>query len=669
MKTLVTPGVRPKIAPPPFPPYDWQQPIIKDMVQTIVEGKSGLVIQPTATGKSVEAAFTARACILLHKMKGLYLYNENEGLAQARKKFQQIFAGNGIKCASYFGYGKDDFVHESDMVFASFQSLNSQYGKWYMNFAKDHFDFVIVNEAHHSQADTYREVIKYFECGKIGMTATEKRADGRDIRDLFPHIICEIYLEEAIARGWVAKLHYLVKSSGLSTQRLKKICDGMIEDGKRISIKQLNENIFVEKLDRQMLKEIYEYSFPSDDMPRQTLLFCENINHAKHMLKLLLEDQKLAGTVHSKQSDGKNRETMDAFRTGQIQFLISIDKLNEDIDVPEAEVGVFIRATDSETVFFQQLGRLLRLSGKKKMAYVLDFVANLDRIIMVQEIKMRVKEKAKQFGQDILEDSLMHISGEGFEFSFSEELRDILQVLQLIRQGFYSTWQEAGAAAKEIGISSLAEYSLLYKKDLRLPSTPNDYYANFPNWYEFLGKEKPLFYGTWQEASEAAKRLGVIYGREYIEKYKGDSYLPSSPHSFYEDFPGWEKFLGTDPYPTWQEASEAAKRLGIKSNRDYRRKYEEDVRLRASPEKFYSDFPGFPVFLGNTTKNNSSKNLAYPTWREAADAAKKIGVKTREDYRLKYKEDKKLYGSPDKFYSDFPGWKEFLNVINQNTLI
>jgi superfamily II DNA or RNA helicase len=433
MKTLVSPGVKAKIAPPPFLPYDYQEPIIKDMVQTIVEGKSGLVIQPTATGKSVEAAFTARACILLHGMKGLYLYNENEGLAQARKKFQEIFAANPIKCASYFGYGKEDLVHEADMVFASFQSLNSQHGKWYLNFVKDHFGFVIVNEAHHSQADTYKEVIEYFECGKIGMTATEKRMDGRDIRDLFPHIICEIRIEEAIARKWVAIIEYHVLLSGLSTQKLKKICAEWIEEGKHISIKQLNENIFVEMYNQEVLKEIYKYAFPEDGSPRQVLLFCENIDHVKEMLRLLLEDGMSAGAIHSKQFQSKNRTVMNGFRAGEVQFLVSVNKLNEDIDLPDAEVAALLRSTDSETVFTQQFGRLLRKSKRKEKAIYLDFVANADRIIAIQNMVQKIEDFVIKTGDGLLQRGLMRVVGHGFDFSFSDELRDIMTILSLMR--------------------------------------------------------------------------------------------------------------------------------------------------------------------------------------------------------------------------------------------
>ncbi len=490
METLTNSGIKTNFLPPPFHPYNFQIPVIKKMVQVVLEGKDGLVIQPTATGKSVEAAFAARACILLHQKRGLYLYSENEGLQQARLKFSEIFANNGVVCANFFGYGRDEFVHRADMVFASFQSLNSHHGKWYKTFEKNHFDFIIVNEAHHSHAVTYKEVVDYFECPKIGMTATERRMDGKDIREIFPEIITEIRLEEAIVNRWVTAIEYHVLSNGLSTQALKQICKEVLEEGKRISIKQLNENIFVEMLDNEMLTEVYKYAFPVNSAPKQTLFFCENITHAKVVLKLLKRDGKSAEAIHSKQPQSKNRSIIKDFRSGKIQFLLSVDKLNEDIDVPNAEIGVFLRATDSETVFWQQLGRLLRRTEWKEKAIILDFVANVERIIMVQQMVKTIEDFATKGGEDLFQRTLMHVKGEGFDFSFSNELKNIFEVFKVLKSGHYPTWEEASAVAIKAGIQSSDDYSNNYKKvDYRLPSSPTEQYVNFPGWNVFLKRE------------------------------------------------------------------------------------------------------------------------------------------------------------------------------------
>jgi superfamily II DNA or RNA helicase len=487
-----SPKGRGKILPPPFVPYDYQAPIIKKMVDRVLQRKNGLIIQPTATGKSVEAAFTARTLALFHNKKGLYLYDENEGLNQARLRFEEIFNGNPIVCANFFGYGKDDHVMESDMVFASFQSLNNHHGKSYLRFEQNHFDYIIVNEAHHGQAITYKEVLNYFQCPKIGMTATPERMDGRDIMEIFDEVIHEMKLEQAIVKAWIAQIEYHIMSHGLSTQKLKKICHEVLEEGKRISVKQLNETIFIEALDSEVKQEIYRYAFPVAGKPRQTLIFCENIDHADYFLKQLQEDNVLVDCVHSRRTPAKNRNIMEKFRKGEIQFLLSVDKLNEDIDVPNVELGIFLRATDSLTVFLQQMGRLLRKTRTKHKAIVLDFVANAERIILIQGMIKRIREASEDIGLPVLEEPL-HLTGEGYDFSFTEEIADTLNLIRALEKGYYPTWQEASEAAIALGIRGSNDYLIKrkYLKDLRLPGSPDSFYTDFPGWPTFLKYKMP----------------------------------------------------------------------------------------------------------------------------------------------------------------------------------
>lgn len=446
------------IFPPPLKPYDYQVPIIKIMIETILAGKNGLVIQPTATGKSIEAAFVARASILLHGKRGIYLYDENEGLQQARQTFEYIFAQNDVKCANFFGYGKEHgLVDDADMVFASFQSLNNHHEKWYLTLDPTRFDFMIVNEAHGGQAITYKEVINYFQCSHIGMTATPDRMDGKDILEIFDDVIYEIPLEDAIVNGWVAQIEYHIKSHGLSTQKLKKICHEVLEEGKRISIKQLNETIFIDALDDEVFKEVYTYAFPTTGDPRQTLLFCENITHANRVAKRIRQDGHTVEAIHSHYGKGHNRKSMLHFREGKIQFLVSVNKLNEDIDVPNVEVAAFLRSTSSLTVFFQQLGRTLRKTLYKRKAIILDFVANVERIMIISDLMGRVKtaqEKFKLMNGLPLQKDPLYVTGTGFEFMLTDEMVDMMKILDRLQGDiFIPTIEKALEELKEKGIT------------------------------------------------------------------------------------------------------------------------------------------------------------------------------------------------------------------------
>lgn len=485
-----------KIFPPPITPYAYQIPIIKKIMDTILKGKNGLVIQPTATGKSVESAFVSRSCILLHGMRGLYLYNENEGLYQARNKFEYIFGKNEIICSSFFGTQRDFDVDKADMVFASFQSLNNYRQKWYELFDQNHFDFIIVNEGHHSSAVTYREVLDYFNCSKIAMTAVPKRMDGKDILDIFEEVIFEMTLEESIAKAWVARVEYHICSHGLSGQKLKKICSEVLQEGKRVSIKQLNETIFIKKFNESILEEIYSHAFPKYSDPLQTIIFCENIKHSDETLVILNNDKKSAEVVHSKKTQIHNHNVLEAFKEGKFQFLIAVDKLNEDIDIPNVELAVFLRATDSLTVFLEQLGRVLRRTKFKERAIILDFVANCERLLQVDEMMKKISSFSEGISKNTglsnqsktsLEKGLLYVSGEGFNFSFNREVVDVLNLLKELSHDHYATWQEARNSVISLGISNRTEYIENRVKDLRLPSDPTVFYGDFPGWYTFLG--------------------------------------------------------------------------------------------------------------------------------------------------------------------------------------
>ena len=157
----------------------------------------------------------------------------------------------------------------------------------------------------------------------------------------------------------------------------------------------------------------------------------------------------------------------------------------------------------------------------------------------------------------------------------------------------YKTWQEAGRAAISLGITNFHSYRKLYKNDSKLTSSPFLYYKDFPGWKIFLKERK---YTAWQFASRAAIRLGILKPRDYATLHKNDRRLPKSPSAFYTDFPGWHIFLGK--YEVWEEASKAAIRLKINSEVKYRKRHHEDRDLPGDPADFYKDFPGYGKFLG-----------------------------------------------------------------------
>jgi len=253
-------------------------------------------------------------------------------------------------------------------------------------------------------------------------------------------------------------------------------------------------------------------------------------------------------------------------------------------------------------------------------------------------------------------------------------------------KNLYPTWKEASKVVREMGIKTSKQYRDRYKENPRLPSTPERYYKDFPGWDKFFVREKNKKYATWQEASEAARKLNIKRREDYFKEYGRDPRLCKYPADVYKDFPGWRVFLNNrrPRYATWQEASQATIKLGISSRDEYLKRYTEDEKLRCAPYQVYEDFPGWRVYLGkaeneiiqpktdqgrkegdDVSKRRKREDL-YKTWQEAAVAAHRLGIKSRSEYRKKYRSNQKLPGNPTNFYKDFPGWKIFLNEKSLN---
>jgi len=632
--------------------FNYQQGALNRIFKAFKTRFFVLVVMATGLGKTIVSAFWAKT-ELKKKQRGLFLCHENDILNQALEMFRLVLGPLPI-FRTFYGNGKDWNADNADIVFASFQSFS----EWHQAFDKDHFDFIIVDESHHSQASTFKEVIQYFTPKKLfGMTATPDRMDGREIREIFGKETVNISLEEAIAKNWLTPIEYHILSDGINTGRLKKIVKDVLEEGKRITVKQLNENIFIKGRDEEQAQIIQSYT-----KNKKCMIFCENIEHVNNFSKYLPN----AKSFHSKISQKTNEETLYEFKTGKIQYILSVNKFNEGIDIPDAEVIVFLRTTDSKTIFFQQLGRGLRKITNKEKVIVLDFVANCERITILQDLVNKIKEIA---GLKLpFDKNLINVNGNGFDFTFSDNLINILNVLSKIREGFYKTWQEASKVCIENKVKKQRDYYKCYRQiDPKLYSAPDVFYNDFPGWKIFLGKGKGKTYQTWQEASKICIENGVKNYREYLKDYKQiDSRLSSCPDTFYEDFPGWGIFLGKNErsklarsklYLTWQEASKICINYKVVSEKDYFRRYKKiDSKLPGNPYTFYKkDFPGWPIFLGRKKKD------FYKTWQEASRVCIDNRVVYQKDYNKRYKQiDSKLPSRPEDKYENFPGWSIFL---------
>jgi len=384
------------------------------------QGKQrSLVVMASALGKTAVAAFDVKKFLVdFPYAKVLYLCHKNEILHQAKITFQTITQEKEELFGFLNGVEKN---LKAKYLFATFQTMKENLKK----FNPRDFDYVIVDESHHVVADTYQPVIEYFEPNfLLGMTATPNRLDLLDTKEIFGGTeTFSLPLEKALVMGLLTKIDY-----HLITDEI--IDFGKIENPYRMSLKELNRKIFLPKRDSEIVRIIAEKT-KSIANPR-IMIFCPSIKYAERLAKMIPDSL----SVHSDQSETEQKNRIQGFRNGKISKILTVDKFNEGIDIPEVNVLVFLRSTSSPTIFFQQIGRGLRKADGKESVLILDFVANCERIEMIQEfvekIKSAQKEHLENNDKTVEEPKVIDFGS----FNFTEKATGVIEVMKKIKQGY-----------------------------------------------------------------------------------------------------------------------------------------------------------------------------------------------------------------------------------------
>ena len=302
---------------------------------------------------------------------------------------------------------------------------------------------------------------------------------------------------------------------------------------------------------------------------------------------------------------------------------------------------------------------------------VLDFVSNCRRVKTIYELWLRIKELREHPKTRRVLARQVRIGGSRSQIepfiidtqrvAFEEKVLVLLDLIKRINAEFYSTWQEAGAAAIALGIKSKEDYADKYVKDACLPSSPIYTYSDFPGWRVFLGGKDRNFY-TYKRASRVVQKMRLKTVSEYDERKKEDERLPGYPQDVYKNvWQGWPVFFGEEPRElcrTWRIAARIAREAGIETKEDYLVLCDKDNRLPRDPWTAFKDFPGWPKFFRR--KSRSFKQNPYKTWQQAARVAKKLGATTCVLYQKLRHKDPRLYSDPTRVYKDCPDWNTFL---------
>lgn len=347
-------------------PYPFQQEILDRLSDQRARGEMrNLVVSATGTGKTMISAFDFRRFRSEHPTaRFLFVCHREEILRQARSSFQQVLRDSSFGDL-WFGSLKPDTFHQ---LFVTIQTLNGRLDE--LDLAKNFYDYIIIDEVHHSSASSYRKLLSRFEPRILmGLTATPERHDGADITAFFGHTIsAEIRLPEALNKGLLCPFQYfgITDVTDISSVSWRR---------GRYDLEELGK-IYTEDTRRadEILRNCRHYLRDYQDV--RAIGFCVTQRHAAFMAKRFKDKGLSAEVLTAEQSDNR-KGILNGFRRKEINYLFVVDMLNEGVDIPEIDTLLFLRPTESLTVFLQQLGRGLRKAEGKDYLTVLDFIGNV----------------------------------------------------------------------------------------------------------------------------------------------------------------------------------------------------------------------------------------------------------------------------------------------------
>ena len=349
-----------------------QKQILDRLAVVREEGvKHNLIVAATGTGKTVISAFdySLFAEANPHHNRILFVAHRQEILVQSLNTYRSVLrdANFGEVWVGQYKPTKD-----IDHLFISVQTFNSKFNEIFCKLDSDYYDYIVIDEAHHLVADSYRNILDHFSPKLlIGLTATPERMDGESLLPDFDNrISAEIRLPIALNEGLLTPFQYLCISDNTD------LTDDDLMQGNTYVATKLTEKL-CNKERVGLIVERLGYYLP-DEHKCKALGFCATKAHARFMA----ENFTAYGLKADYLTADKNEERDSLnhkLAKGEINYLFVVDIFNEGVDIPEVDTVLFLRPTESLTIFLQQLGRGLRLAPGKQLLTVFDFVAQLNK--------------------------------------------------------------------------------------------------------------------------------------------------------------------------------------------------------------------------------------------------------------------------------------------------
>ena len=337
-----------------------------------------LLISATGTGKTYAAAFSVKHLMEQKKpehhkrpiKKVLFVVHREQIAIQAKNSFARVIGSeHGQTYGLLSGNHKDK---ECTFLFSTIQTLSLD--RILKDFAPDAFDFIIIDEAHRSGANSYDKIMAHFQPEFwLGMTATPERTDDKDVFKIFNHQIAyEIRLKDALDYNLLCPFHY----HGISDL---KINNEEQKDFSNFAYLTSDERV------KHVLQKAEEFKFSGERV--KGLIFCSSVDEAK-VLSEKLNQHNLRTTYLTGDSKPEARlaavdRLAGADGPQALDYILTVDIFNEGVDIPEINQVIFLRPTQSPIIFTQQLGRGLRKAAGKEYVVILDFIANYEKNYLI----------------------------------------------------------------------------------------------------------------------------------------------------------------------------------------------------------------------------------------------------------------------------------------------
>ncbi|MDT3295066.1 DUF3427 domain-containing protein [Shewanella sp. SP2S2-6] len=376
-------------------PFAHQREILEQLaVERSVHGRfKNLIVAATGTGKTIISAFDFARFYKLHpEANFLFVAHRQEILQQALGAYRGVLKNNQFGELWVAEHKPNSYKH----LFASIQSLNLQLDN--LPLVADFYDYIVIDEVHHVAANSYRGLLAHFEPTiLLGLTATPERHDGVDIlADFCGVIAAEIRLPEAINQRHLCPFQYFAIDDATDLRKLNW-------SRGRYDVAELS-NLYTHNDQRvtRIIRSLAETVTDIDNI--KALAFCVTKEHVEYMAKKF----NLAGIsadVLTSDNSAERQQKRQSLVSGKLSILCVVDIFNEGVDIPEVDTLLFLRPTESLTIFLQQLGRGLRLTDDKQCCTILDFVGNSrDEYDFSQKFRALVGKTNQSIKDEILND-------------------------------------------------------------------------------------------------------------------------------------------------------------------------------------------------------------------------------------------------------------------------